>query len=344
MEQNIFGRSEEIQKLKKYIATSRSEFIAIFGRRRVGKTYLVKELFEGQFSFRITGKENASKKDQLENFASALYSSSVEPSVHLKSWEEAFNELRKYIDSQDNGTKIIFFDELPWFDTKGSKFVSALEHFWNDWAFYRNDIKLIVCGSATTWMLDNVINNRGGLHNRVTHKILLSPFVLHEVEEYFKANNFDYGRQEIIEAYMAVGGVPFYLSLFDADKSVAGNIESLCFTKGGDLDGEFPRLFKSLFKKSENYISVINTLCQKGRGMTRKEIAKKTKLTSNGNFTKLLKNLCECDFIRGYIPFGKQKKDTMYQIVDPFTLFHCRFLNENRQFLKGYWQKNANHK
>jgi len=339
MEQNIIGRKTEIQKLKKYISTPRSEFIAIYGRRRVGKTYLIKELFENSFTFRVTGKENVSTEEQLRNFYFALNPNEIEKESNINSWDEAFGLLRQRIDSMGEGMKLLFFDELPWFDTRGSQFISALEHFWNDWAFYRNDIKLVVCGSATTWMLDKVINSRGGLHNRVTHKILLSPFKLNEVEEYFNANGFSYARQEIIEAYMAVGGVAYYLSLFDSDKSVAGNIESLCFTRGGDLDGEFPRLYKSLFKKSENYISVITALYQKGKGMTRLEIVKNTNLASNGNLSKILRNLCECEFIREYVPFGKKKKDTMYQLIDPFTLFYLHFMREGGDFLSGYWQK-----
>ena len=239
MEKNIIGRKIEIDRLKTYVKSNRSEFVAIYGRRRIGKTFLVRELFEGYFTFRITGKENASTKEQLENFRYALgnYSDNTEMP---KDWAQAFRMLAAYIEKEANDeAKLIFIDELPWFDTYGAKFISALEHFWNDWASYRHDIKLIVCGSATTWMLDNVVNSRGGLHNRATHTILLSPFTLQETEQYFKALGFPYERQELIECYMAVGGVAYYLSLFEQDKSVAQNIESLCFTRGGELTDEF---------------------------------------------------------------------------------------------------------
>lgn len=214
-----------------------------------------------------------------------------------------------------------------------------MEHFWNDWATYRKDIKLIICGSATTWMLDKVINSRGGLHNRVTHKIQLSPFTLRETELYFLAHHFTYERQEIIESYMAVGGVAYYLSLFDNAKSVAQNIETLCFRRGGELVDEFQRLFSSLFKKAENHIAVITALNKKGMGMTRQEIIDSAKQTNNGNLTNLLRELEECEFIRSYTPFGKTKKDKLYQLIDPFTLFHFRFMSGGSNFLKGYWQK-----
>ena len=339
MKENIIGREEEIHRLEKYISTNKSEFVAVYGRRRVGKTFLVKELFESQFIFRMTGKENASTKEQLENFHDAL-SNFTTPEERPKTWTQAFRQLSTYIEKEAvDGPKIVFFDELPWFDTRGAKFVSALEHFWNDWAAYRNDIKLIVCGSATTWMLNKVVNSRGGLHNRATHTILLSPFTLGETERYFKAQGFLYERQEIMECYMAMGGVAYYLSLFERDKSVAQNIESLCFTRGGEMVDEFRKVFKSLFKKAENHIAVVTALEKKGMGMTRNEIIEAAHQTNNGNLTRLLNELEECSFIRSYIPFKKSKKDRLYQLIDPFTLFHFRFMSDAQNYLKGYWMK-----
>ena len=339
MKENIIGREEQISRLEKYVSSNKSEFVAIYGRRRVGKTFLVKELFEDRFIFRMTGKENANTKEQLENFHDAL-SNFTSPLEKPKTWTQAFRQLSNYIeDNVEEGPKILFFDELPWFDTRGSKFVSALEHFWNDWAAYRNDIKLVVCGSATTWMLNKVVNSRGGLHNRATHTMLLSPFTLGETERYFKAQGFLYERQEIIECYMAMGGVAYYLSLFERDKSVAQNIESLCFTRGGEMVDEFRKIFKSLFKKAENHIAVVTALDKKGMGMTRTEIIEAAHQTNNGNLTRLLRELEECSFIRSYIPFKKSKKDRLYQLIDPFILFYFRFMNDSQNFLKGHWMK-----
>ena len=326
MLQNVIGRKPEIERLEKYVNSNRSEFVAIYGRRRVGKTFLVRELYEGKFAFRMTGKENASTKEQLENFRYALANFTDCPESP-KDWPQAFRLLSAYIErKEEEGAKIIFIDELPCFDTYGSKFVNALEHFWNDWASYRRDIKLIVCGSATTWMLDNVINSRGGLHNRATHTILLSPFTLRETELYFKAFDFVYERQELIECYMAVGGVAYYLSLFEREKSVSQNIESLCFTRGGELVNEFQKIFKSLYKKADNHTAVITALQKKGMGMTRQEIIEEARQKNNGNLTKLLQELEECSFIRSYTPFKKSKKEKLYQLIDPFTLFHFHFI------------------
>lgn len=336
MENSIVGRKKEIMELKKYLSSEQSEFIAVYGRRRVGKTFLIKELLEGQFTFRMTGKENARLGEQLLNFSYAMSDFLGDDHVP-QNWTEAFRMLSKNIERLGEGTKIIFIDELPWLDTQKSKFLGALEYFWNNWAYYRKDIKLIVCGSATSWMLNKLINSRGGLHNRVTHKMLISPFCLEEVEQYFQSRGFNYERPEMIDCYMAVGGVAYYLSLFDKDKSVAENINSLCFTNGGELADEFYRLYKSLFKKAENHIAVINALSSARKGMTRLELINKTKLLNNGNFTTLLKELETCEFIRSYYPFGKEKKNKMFQLTDQFSLFYLYFMKDKSNVGKNYW-------
>ena len=338
MKENIIGREQEIEKLENYISSRKSEFIAIYGRRRVGKTFLVKELFENRFAFRVTGKDNVTTKEQLTSFSFAL-NDQLGIETDVTNWPEAFRLLQKALEKMPDGTKIIFFDELPWFDTYASNFISALEHFWNDWAFYRSDIKLIACGSATTWMLNQVINSRGGLHNRITHNILLSPFKLHEVEEYFKSQGFYYERPEIIECYMAMGGVAYYLSLFETNKSVAQNIQQLCFTRGGELTEEFERLFNSLFKKADNHLAIVTALKNKGKGMTRLDLLDATGLANNGRFSQILKELEQCDFIRSYTPFGKSKKDMMYQLIDPFCLFYFKFMHNKGAFLDNHWVK-----
>lgn len=338
MEKAVIGREKEKAELKKYLASVQSEFIAVYGRRRVGKTFLIKELLEGQFTFRLTGKENARLGEQLMNFAYSL-EDFFQDSQMPKNWTEAFRQLSKDIERQGDGPKIIFIDELPWLDTHKSGFLGALEYFWNNWAYYRNDIKLIVCGSATSWMLNKLINARGGLHNRVTHKMLVSPFCLEEVEQYFQSRGFNYERPEIIDCYMAVGGVAYYLSLFDRDKSVAENINSLCFTKGGELTDEFNRLYDSLFKKADNHIAIISALSSSRKGMTRLELIGKTKLPNNGNFTTLLTELETCEFIRSYHPFGKEKKDKMFQLTDQFSLFYLHFMKSGVNYGKNYWMQ-----
>ena len=338
MKKTIIGREPEITKLRKYIASDQSEFIVIYGRRRVGKTFLVKELFFENFTFMLTGRENANTAYQLSQFAYAMddyFGNSTVP----KSWTEAFRLLSKAIEHQPEGTKIIFIDELPWLDTAKSDFVSALEAFWNNWAYYRSDIKLITCGSATSWMLSHIINARGGLHNRATHTMLISPFTLKETEQYFQHKGFDYSRLEILDCYMALGGVAYYLSLFDKGKSVAQNIDALCFTKGGELTMEFNKIYSSLFKKADNHILIVNTLSTIGKGMTRTSIIDKSRLANNGKLSKMLEELELCEFIRSYIPFGKKKKDMLFQLTDQFSLFYLHFMNGKTNVGKNYWIK-----
>ena len=338
MKNKITGRQDEIKRLKNYISSDQSEFIAIYGRRRVGKTFLIKELFGNQFVFRVTGKEKATMTQQLAFFADAM-SDYFDGEYTFNNWKEAFRALSKAVEQKSAGPKIIFIDELPWLETPKSGFLGDLEHFWNNWAYYRNDIKLIVCGSATSWMLDNIINSRGGLHNRVTHQILISPFTLKETEQYFQSRGFSYERTEIIDCYMALGGVAYYLSLFDEGKSVAENIDILCFAKGGNLISEFEKIYKSLFKKADNHLAVIRALNTVGKGMTRLELIKNAKIPNNGNLTTVLDELEQCEFIRSYSPFGKSKKDKIFQLTDMFSLFHLRFIDGKNTFEKNHWAK-----
>jgi len=233
MEQFI-GRTEEIAQLERFLASERSEFVAVYGRRRIGKTFFVRHVIRNREAFSVTAMDNVSMRDQLLNFNMALRTR-FHTERQAKNWIEAFALLAECLENNKEGEKIIFIDELPWFDTPKSRFVSALEHFWNSWASARSDVKLIVCGSATSWMINKLINNRGGLHNRITHSILLKPFTLAECERYFEAYGFDYSRQEIADCYMVMGGVPYYFTFMDTGYSVAQNVDRMFFASGSEL-------------------------------------------------------------------------------------------------------------
>lgn len=341
MAKKFIGRSLEIKLLKEYINNDESEFIAVYGRRRVGKTFLVRETIGEEACFSLTGMENAGLQEQLANFYFALrkvYSKAVRP----HSWLEAFDELENYLDNCTRKKKIIFIDELPWLDTVRSNFIGALEHFWNAWASAREDIKLIVCGSATSWMIDNIINNRGGLHNRKTHQIYVAPFTLCESEQYFKTYGFSYRQKEIAECYMVMGGVAYYYSLMRPDESVAQNIDRLFFAPNGELNGEFENLYRSLYKQAGDHISIVTTLSTKAKGLTRKEILEHTALNNNQKFTQTLDELEKCGFIRQYVPFGKTKRDVLYQLMDAFTLFNFHFAKENIYQDANFWTHSLN--
>ncbi len=339
----LVGRELESSLLNKYINSDRSELVAVYGRRRVGKTFFIRQVLKGKACFTFSGAENATIKQQLMNFG-VEYSVRTGSNTLPANWTEAFVMLRNYLQSSRLKRKIIFIDELPWLDGAKSGFLSAFEYFWNAWASARTDIKLIVCGSATSWMINNLINNRGGLHNRVTHQIYIAPFTLGEAEKYFKTYKFGYRRAEIAECYMVMGGVPFYYSMLDRELSAAQNIDRLFFGEKAELRYEFDNLFRSLYKRSDSHIAVVKALATKRMGLTRKEILEITKLNNNSKFTEVLDELEKCGFIRQYQPFSEAKRDIMYQIIDHFVLFHFSFLKNLRKPENDFWARTINTK
>ena len=341
MKRILVGREREVKQLRDSLSTKKSEFVVVYGRRRVGKTFLIREVIGDQACFEMSGMENADMGDQLANFYFTLRRN-YPSAVHPKSWIEAFFELQNYLETLPEGNKIIFIDELPWLDTMRSKFIAALERFWNGWADRRDDIKLIVCGSATSWMIDNIINNRGGLHNRKTHQICLAPFTLKETCQYFNANGFGYRMKEIAECYMVMGGVAYYYSLMNSKESVAQNIDRLFFSTGGELKNEFENIYRSLFKKAGDHISIVAALAKVAKGMTRKQILELTKLNNNNKFTRTLEELEKCGFIRSYVPFGETKRDILFQLTDAFTLFYFRYAIENKYQDEAFWTNSLN--
>ena len=334
---SIIGRNAEQKILEKVYTSSKSEFVAVCGRRRIGKTFLIKEFFEGKFSFTMAGLAQGGTKEQLANFNNSI--ERQYPDVGLKpasNWLDAFENLILCLSSVRKKRKIVFLDELPWMDTHKSNFVMALEHFWNAWAYMRNDIVLIVCGSSTSWMMDKLINNHGGLHNRLTKSVFLNPFSLYEAEKLLQKQGMDLSRYETAECYMIFGGIPYYLNMLDADKSLAQNVDSLLFDKQGELHHEFDNLYAALFKNSEDYIAVVTALAAKRGGMTRNELTKCTVLTSGGGLSKILNNLVSCGFVRAYHDMASGRK-TIYQLVDFFTLFYFYFMIGKNSYSSGFW-------
>lgn len=335
----IIGRKEEKTILKDKFNSTRSEFIAVYGRRRVGKTFLIKEMFGHQYSFYMTGLSTVNTKGQLTNFHTTLgkYDPNVLEISTPNNWFEAIQLLINYLEKSTAKRKVIFIDELPWLDTTRSDFISSLEYFWNSWAYHRNDIFLIVCGSATSWMINELINNYGGLHNRVTTRLHLKPFTLNETEAFLRAKGSVYDRYQIIELYMAMGGIPFYLEEIDVKQSIHQNIDRLFFNQNGLLRTEFTNLYRSLFKKEERHISIIETLSTKTKGLSRKDLVKLANLPNGGSTTKVLAELEQCGFIKKYLPFGKKKRTALYQLTDPYSLFYLKFIKNNKAEGDGAW-------
>lgn len=340
---NIIGRNKEIKELDCIYKSGKPEFIALYGRRRVGKTFLVDQKYGDEFAFKVTGIIDGSRQEQMSTFVQAMREIGYQGDLPA-SWLDAFFQLQELLKKRLEKKKrcIIFIDELPCFDTQKSGFIKALGHFWNNWCSIHPEIMLIVCGSATTWMIKNLIDSHGGLHNRITHEFHICPFTLFETEKYLEAKNILWDRLSILQIYMALGGIPYYFDLLQNGESAALSIDRLFFAPDAKLRNEFKRLFSSLFRNPEGHLSIINALCQKKSGMTRDEIAEKLKTPNNGHLSKILEDLIQCDFVRYYRTRGNKIKKTngVYQLVDFFTIFHKHFAEKTTD--AHYWSHHLN--
>jgi AAA+ ATPase superfamily predicted ATPase len=342
MEQ-VIGRVEERKLLQKIENSSDAELVAVYGRRRVGKTYLIRNGFKRALSFEFSGIHNASLAQQLENFSIALTRSAGGlPIAKPESWLSAFEMLKQHLNSfLAKGRTLVFFDEFPWVDTPRSGFLPAFESFWNTWGSQQKNLVIIICGSAASWMIKKIINNRGGLHNRVTRRIRLLPFTIGETSAYLSHRHVKLDKYQLLQLYMVMGGIPAYLKEVESGDSAAQTIDRLCFTKDGILADEFNNLYHSLFDSAQNHIDIVRALAKKGKGLTRNEVIDACKLTSGGYSTQLLNELTESGFISSYVPFGKTSKDALYKLTDEYTLFYLKFIEGSKATGSGTWLKFA---
>ena len=332
----VIGRLREIKKMQQIKDSNKAEFIAVYGRRRVGKTFLIREFYKNAFSFYATGLANANTQKQLTSFSIFINQSFNTSHPTFNNWLEAFNILISEL-KKCEGPKIIFIDELPWFDTKKSDFMTGLEFFWNSWASADSNVKLIVCGSAASWMINKLIKNKGGLHNRVTGRLKLEPFTLHETELFFKSKDIALDSYQIIQLYMAVGGVPFYLDQVQKGLSAAQNIEQLCFEKGGLLKSEFTFIFSSLFANANKHELIIRKIFELGGSAKREDIIAAANFKSGGDVSTKLKELEESGFITTYTEYGINSSKKIYSISDFYTMFYLKFIETAAKNEEGYW-------
>lgn len=344
----MIGRERETKELNRLYDSGRAELVAIYGRRRVGKTYLVDETFAGRITFRHAGLSPADEDSkgllhaQLNHFYNSLDLLGMEPCEKPQNWLDAFLLLEKYLQKIDDGSRqLVFLDELPWLDSPRSGFLRAFEGFWNTWGCHRKNLMVIVCGSANSWVLDKLINNHGGLYGRVTYEIKLSAFTLRECEEFFRSRNVQFSRYDIAQSYMIFGGIPYYLGYMDKELSLAQNVDRLFFSRNGALRNEYDRLFDSVFTNPEAIKAIVRLLYTKNAGFTRKEITEKLKITDGGTLTKNLNALLSSDFVVKYAPFGISKREEHYKLVDPFCLFYLHFLQNQAKTNERFWQQNV---
>ena len=344
----MVGRKREVEELNRLYNSSEAELVAIYGRRRVGKTYLVDDVFENKLTFRhagmspAEGRFNGALEEQLLHFHLSLQLHGFTDCKVPGSWMEAFFYLEKYLMKVDDGSRqVVFLDELPWMDTYRSGFIRAFEAFWNTWACHRKNLMVVVCGSANSWIVNNLINNHGGLYNRVTYEIKLEPFSLTECEELLKSRGVKLSRYDVVQSYMILGGIPYYLRYFEPGNSLAQNIDQLFFEKKAKLSSEYDRLFSAIFNEPERIKKIVEILNDRNEGYTRSELSLRSGIKDGGVLTKYLNALLASDFIIKYIPFGKSKKQPYYKLTDAFCMFYLKFVKNRSQLDDSFWQKNV---
>ena len=340
MGKKYIGRAEETRLILQYLQTDRSELVALYGRRRVGKTYLIRCILEKKIDFEFTGMYHTSGSIQRIQFQKELTKLTGQEKESPRDWFNAFDNLREYLLSLHKEQVVVFLDEIPWIDTTGAHFLSAFSQFWNSWGREQVKLKLFVCGSATTWMTDKFIGDRGGLYGRVSRAIYLAPFTLSETEEYLNdMKKMNYDRQQVLDTYMVLGGIPYYLDMLYPAYPLSVNIDKLFFSKNAPLKSEYEFLFRSLFKNNSKYRQVVELLSSKMTGMTREEITEEIGVTG-GELSRILNNLRLCDFIQSYIEPGKIERGKIYQLTDMFCLFYLRFVQNHGGQDEQYWSNN----
>ena len=333
------GREEELTTFDELFSKNQSDLVVVLGRRRIGKTFLVKNAFKSKFDFHFTGVKNANKDNLLNEFSIKIseMSGSNLGFVTPNTWLDAFRLLKLYLTMlKSDKKKVVFLDEMPWLDTHKSGFLSAFEFFWNDWAVDQN-IVIVVCGSSTSWMMNNIVNNKAGLHNRITKYINLTPFTLKETKQLLVIRGINMPHYEIVQIYMALGGVPYYLNEVKVGESAIQNIDRILFSEKSTLKNEFQNLYRALFDNYEKYEMVVKVLSTKQKGLTRQQIIEATKFSNGGGLTRMLKELEESSFIKMLQPFGKNKKEALYRLVDEYSIFYFQFnplRNQAGSFMK----------
>lgn len=334
----LIGRKEESAALREALSSPKAEMVAVIGRRRVGKTFLVDEVLGPRIVFQQTGVRYAKPERQLRTFANKLSLLTGQTEQPCSDWLDAFFRLRTALEPvlKDGKKRVLFFDELSWLATPEGDFLDYLAHFWNDWA-HRQHLVLVLCGSVSSWIIDRVINDRGGLHNRVTHYLHLRPFTLSETAAFLRSRNINFTTRQIFQLYLALGGIPLYLEGLRPDLSLHENLDRLCFSPTGLLREEFNRLYPALFNDADLHVEVIRALAAAPRGLTRTQLIKQAALPNGGATSRVLLELEQTDFIQGVLPLGKKKSNKAYRLIDEYSLFYLRFIEPNKTSGPGSW-------
>lgn len=338
--EKVVGRESEKKVLKEAMQSMTPELIAVYGRRRVGKTFLIRQFLKKEIAFEFTGSKEAKLGQQLVNFSKSLGKLSGNEKLYRvpANWSDGFDLLTSYITPKlATGKTVVFLDEFPWINTHKSGFLSAFDHWWNSWGTKQHKLVVIICGSAAAWMIQNIVYNKGGLHNRITRKLRLLPFTLQETEAYLKGQNVSLDRYQILQLFMVLGGIPHYLKEIKKGESSTQVIDRLCFSKDGLLHDEFKSLYHSLFDDATKHLAVVRALAKNNSGLTRNEIIDEAALTSGGRITELLDELIESGFVTTWLPYDKKSKDSIYKLADEYSHFYIKFMENSRSQGTGTW-------
>lgn len=340
----LIGREQEIARLDRVMEEREAQLVIVYGRRRVGKTFLINTYFNNRFDFKFTGSFNRSKQEQLKNFCMELNRYTAKSRPVPEDWTEAFMMLRDYLEEGEGSQKqVVFFDEMPWMDNQKSGFLPAFEWFWNSWGSARSNLVFIVCGSSTAWITDKIDKNKGGLFHRRTCRLYLEPFRLYEAEKYLISRGINWSRYDITACYMIMGGIPYYLRLLDRERSLNENIDAIFFRKRAELWDEFDLLYQTLFSNSGQHIKIVEMLSNKRKGFTRQQIADAAGISANGTLSKILSDLADSGFIRINPLYGHKKRERIYQLSDYFTMFYFRFMKDNAGKDEHLWSHTTDH-
>lgn len=341
---DLIGRKKEVDLLEQLYSKEEAQLVAIYGRRRVGKTFLVKCFFDEKYDFYFSGSYKTATSVQLALFAQTLHEYSGDPIMDLNNWFQAFTALRDYLSSLKKDRLVVFLDEIPWMDAQKSNFLAAFSQFWNTWGSTSHGLKLVVCGSSTTWMLDKFVGDKGGLYGRSNRCIYLAPFTLKETEQFLLSRNIIWTKQQIALLYMTMGGIPYYLDMLNPSLPLDSNIDQLFFQRKAPLRDEYEFLFRTLFKDAVLYRKIVEILSKKIKGLCQAEIKEELNLKNGGELSTVLNNLQQCDFIRNYSAFGKKSNGQIYQLTDLFTLFYLRFVENSNSQDENFWSNLDLHK
>ncbi len=344
--EKLVGRTLEVKLLADALASPKAELIAVYGRRRVGKTHLIQSVYKDHIVFEFTGMNRNNLVEQLENFALTAQTSFAHntalPIAMPQTWLQGFRMLINLMENtKTEEKKVVFIDEFPWLDNKKSGFLAAFDHFWNSWAVKQDNLVVVICGSAASWMIQNIVRNKGGLHNRITQRIRLEPFNLYETALFLRNNHINLGQYDILQLYMVTGGIPHYLNTIKPGESTIQVIDRLCFSKDGPLRNEFKDLYPALFGRAEKHIAIIRALGDKLSGLNRNEIIGTCGFKTGGTMTKVLDELLESGFISEYLPFNKTAKEAVYKLSDEYSLFYLKFIESSKATGAGTWQSKA---